>query len=183
VERDCKAIQETLVEVAGDLSRLIEADLRHLEACSSCCAEAEAERGLDVILSTAVPPADPAVEARVLASLRPVRLRRRLVAFLPVAASCALATLGVAMVGGVPGGSLIARLSALSSQTWLSLVGAANDWVVALAATSSAARLTVPATVPASAAVLGLIGMALVVAAARRWRPITPWQRTNSKTS
>jgi len=177
VERDCKAIKETLSEVAGDLSRLVEADLRHLEACPSCRAEAEAERGLYRILSSAVPPAHPAVVAAVLASLRPARVRRRLVAFVPVAASFVLAIFGVAMIGGVPGGSLIARLPVLSSQAWLSLVGAANDWVVALAATSSAARLTMPATLPTSAAVLGLIGMALVVAATRRWRPITPWRR------
>jgi hypothetical protein len=177
VERDCRAIRETLVEVAGDLSRLDEAELLHLEACPSCRAEAEAERGLDRILSSAVAPADPDVVAHVLASLRPARVRRRLVAFVPVAASMVLALLGVAMVGGVPGGSLIARLPSLSSEAWLSLVGAAGDWVVALAASSSAVRLMVPATVPTSAAVLGLIGMALVVVATRRWRPISPWRR------
>ena len=177
MERDCRAIQETLVEVAGDLSRLVEADLRHIETCFQCRAEAEAERGLDRILATAVPPADPALVARVLASLGPVRLRRRLVALVPVAASLALALLGVVMIGGVPGASLLARLPVLSSQGWLSLVGAVGDWVVALAATSSAAQLALPATVPVSAAVLGLIGMALVVAATRRWRPITPWRR------
>jgi hypothetical protein len=177
VERDCRATRESLVEVAGDISRLVEADRRHLEACSSCRAEAEAEIGLDRVLSIAVPPPDPAVVSGVLASLRPARLRRRIVAFVPVAASFVLAALGVAMLGGLPGASLIARLPALSSQAWLSLVGAVNDWVVALAATSSAARLTVPASVPTSAAVLGLIGMALVVAATRRWRPITPWRQ------
>jgi hypothetical protein len=169
-------IQEVLVEAAGDTSRLSEAQLRHLDSCASCRALAEAEHRLGEILSVAVPPADPTIEEWVMRSLEPLRVRRRLVALLPVAASLLIALTGVAVIGGLPGGSLLALLPLWSSQGWLALVGAANDWVVALAATARAAQLTLPPLVQAAAAVATVIGSASVVIATRRWRTLSPWR-------
>jgi hypothetical protein len=177
VETGCHVIQEALVEAAGDTARLSDAQLRHLESCASCRALAETERRLDELLATVVPPADPTLEHSVMLGLRPIRLRRRLVALLPVAASLLVMLTGVALIGGLPGGSLLSLLPVWSSQGWLALIGAANDWVVALAATARAAQLTLPPLVPAAAVVATVIGSAAVVVATRRWRTLTPWRR------
>ena len=55
---------------------------------------AAAERALGLVFRDAVPPANDAVVSNVMAALRPVRTRRRIVAFLPVAASVTVALLG-----------------------------------------------------------------------------------------
>jgi predicted anti-sigma-YlaC factor YlaD len=176
VDTGCELIQEALVEMAGDSSHLSEAELRHLEGCHSCRALAEAESRLGELLETAVPPADPSVEEYVMRSLRPLRLRRRLAALLPVAASLLMALVGVAVLGGVPGGSLLAMLPVWSSQGWITILGAANDWVVALVAASTAAQLTLPPLVQGVALLLAVIASASLLAAARRWRRLSPWR-------
>ena len=102
VASDCQAIQEILTEHGGGLDRLDEVQSRHLEVCPECREVAAAERALGLLFARAIPPADPGVEEYVLAALRPARIRRRIVAFLPVAASLLVALLGAVMVGGVP---------------------------------------------------------------------------------
>jgi predicted anti-sigma-YlaC factor YlaD len=173
----CEPIQQALVELEGDLSRLPEAQRLHLESCPACRAAGIAERRLGEILAAAVPPADPDVEHTVLEALRPLRVRRRLLALLPVAGSLLVALAGVTAVGGVPGGSMIARLPLWSSQGWLALLGAANDWLLALAATASAARLAVPPLLQTGSLIVALVGSASVVIATRRWRTLSPWRR------
>jgi len=177
VQADCRTIQERLVEVNGDTGSLGAAELRHLEGCAGCRAVAAAECGLDRLFERAAPPADPAVVERVMAAVAPLRKRRLLAALLPVAASALLALLGVAMVGGVPGGSLLAQLPVVSSQAWLQLASAASDWGVAMTAAAGAARLALPPAVVIAAVVAALVGLGLIVAATRRWQPVAPWHR------
>ncbi len=174
MDRGCQLLQEVLTEVEGETSRLSGAELRHLDSCASCRAVADAERRLVELLSTAVPPADGTVEEAV---MRAVRARdRRLVSLFPVAASLVLALVGVVAVGGVPGGSLLSHLPFWSSKGWLTVAGAASDWAVALAATSRAAQTTIPTLVHVAALAATAIGALSIVAAARRWRTLSPWR-------
>jgi predicted anti-sigma-YlaC factor YlaD len=174
VDRGCQLMQEVMIEVEGETSRLSGAELRHLDSCASCRALADAERRLVELLSTAVPPADRTVEEAV---MRAVRARdRRLVSLIPVAASLVLALVGVAAVGGVPGGSLLATVPFWSSKGWLAVAGAAGDWVVALAATSRAAQASLPTLVQVASVVATAIGALSIVAATRRWRTLSPWR-------
>ena len=109
--------------------------------------------------------------------MRAVRARdRRLVSLIPVAASLLTALVGLAAVGGVPGGSLLAAVPFWSSKGWLTVAGAASDWVVALAATSQAAQATIPTLVHVVSAVATAIGALSIVAATRRWRTLSPWR-------
>jgi predicted anti-sigma-YlaC factor YlaD len=176
VQADCRNIQERLVEAAGDTAGLGEIELRHLASCTSCRAVAEAERGLGRLLDQAVPPANPMVAEQVMAA-QPLRVRRRVASWLPVAASLLLALLGVAMLGGVPGGSLLAQLPVVSSQAWLTLADAASDWGVAMSAAAGAVRLALPPAALIAAVVAALAGLGLVIAATRRWQPVARCRR------
>ncbi len=177
MESECRAIQETLAEIAGDLDLLDGPLYRHVESCPSCQAASVAERGLEQILSSAVPPEDPAVFNSVMASIRPMRLRRRVASAIPVAASLVLAFIGVAMIGGVPGSSLLLQLPTVSSQAWLAIADAAADWGVAVTAAAGAARVTLSPVLQLVSLLVGLGGLAAVIAAARRWQPVASWQR------
>jgi len=173
----CRETQERLVEAAGDTSGLGPAEIGHLEMCATCRAVAEAEAGLGRLLARAVPPEDPEVVRQVIASLQPARIRRRVAALLPVAASLVLALLGAVTVGGVPGVSLLAQLPLVSSHSWLALADAAGDWAVAMTAVSSAARIALSSAALAGVSLVAALGLALVVVAARRWQPVASWHR------
>jgi hypothetical protein len=103
--------------------------------------------------------------------------RRRALAFLPVAASLLVAFLGGAMVGGVPGGSLLALLPVWSGRGWLSLANAVNDWLLAMTAAARTVAAVLPPTVQVGAVVVSLVGIGLVVSSAWRWREISAWRR------
>lgn len=177
MELVCRAIQERLVETSGDPVRLEADDRRHVEACPACRAVAEEERALGRLLEQAVPPEDPAVVHRVMAVLRPARVRRRATALVPVAASLLLALFGAAVLGGVPGASLLSQLPLVSSHSWLALANAAVDWTVGVAAASDAARLALPTSLVVGAVIVAFAGLGLVVLAARRWHPLASWRR------
>jgi len=175
VATDCKATEEMLTEVGGEIERLDETARRHLENCAGCRETAAAEFALGRVFADALPPADPAIERVVTARLRPVQARRRVVAFLPVAASFLVAVLGATLVGGVPGGGAAAFLPRLSARSWMALVSAVSDWSVAVAA---AARATAATLGPATLTVAGLLsflGLMAVVVTAVRWRRAEPW--------
>ena len=174
--KDCQAIQEFLTEVSGEVNRLDEAGRSHLEVCPGCREVAAAELALGRIFVDAVPPADPSVEQGVRAALRPVRIRRRIVALLPVAASVLVAMLGAVMVGGVPGGGLFALLPLWSVQGWMALAAGASDWSAAVATGARAAGAIVDPSVLAGAALVSLLSLGVVVVAALRWRRISPWR-------
>jgi hypothetical protein len=176
VDTGCELIQEALVELNGDSTRLCEAHRRHLDSCASCRQLAEQERSLGQLLATAVPPADPTVEEWVMRSIRQTRARDRWAAVLPVAASLLLTMAGVVGVGGVPGSGLVTRLPAVFSQGWNGLVGVFGDWMVALGAAASAAQLALPTPVQAVSLAIAVIGSVSVFVAGRRWRRLSPWR-------
>jgi hypothetical protein len=94
-----------------------------------------------------------------------------------VAASLVLALLGVAMVGGVPGSSLMAQLPLVSSHSWLALADAAGDWGVAATTVSAAARSLLSPAALLAVSLVAVVGLATVVSAARRWQPVASWHR------
>ena len=176
VATDCQAIQETLTEHGGRLDRLEQADGQHLEVCPDCQEVAAAERALGLLFSRAVPPADAAVEEGVLAALRPVRVRRRMVAFVPVAASLLVALVGAVMLGGIPGSGIVGLLPELSAQGWMAFATSVSDWGTAVAAGARAAAATLdPAFLVGAGlvSIFGLVGMAVTVL---RWRRISLWR-------
>jgi hypothetical protein len=176
VASECQTIQEALAEYRGEVVRLGAAERRHVESCADCSEVAAAERALGFVFRDAVPEADPSVVAAVMSKLRPARNRRKIVAFVPVAASLLLAVVGAVLVGGVPGSGVVSRLPGWSAQGWSALVAGASDWYAATSTGISAATAALNPIVLASAGVIGLLGLAALVATALRWRKISPWR-------
>jgi hypothetical protein len=177
VATSCEAIQELLAEVSGDVGRLCEAESRHLDVCPRCCEAAAAERALGRILALVHPPEDPEMASRVLTAVRPLRFKRRVVELLPVAASLLLAFLGVMMVGGLPGGSLLALLPMWSSQGWISLAATLSDWGTVLTTTGRVTSALLSPAAIGTALVVCIAGVVAVATTARRWRWISPWRK------
>ncbi len=176
VATNCQATQEMLTELGGEIGRLDQVAQRHLEVCPGCGEVAAAELALGRIFCEAIPPADPAIEKSVLARLGPTRIRRRFVAFLPVAASLLVALFGAALVGGVPGGGIVAFLPGWSAQGWMALVTSASDWSVAVAAGARATAATLDPAMLAGAGLLSLLSLVAVAVTALRWRRVSPWR-------
>jgi hypothetical protein len=176
VASECQAVQETLSEHGGAVERLDGVAREHLEACPHCREVAAAEHALGLIFSRAVPPADLEIERAVMLSLAPVRLRRRVVAFVPVAASLLFALVGALLVGGVPGSGALNLLPGWSAQGWVALAGSVSEWYAVVTTGARAAAATIDPRLFAGAAVLGLLGLAGVVATAVRWRKASPWR-------
>jgi hypothetical protein len=170
-------IQESLVEVAGEVAQLGDSERAHLAQCTVCAQVAAAERGLQWIFEQAVPAADAEVEAKILKALAQARRRRRVLALLPVAASLVAVLLGAALVGGFPGGSLLALLPLWSSHGWMTLVGVAHDWQVVATASARSIPAVITPAVLAVAMVLAACGVAGVVLTVRRWRGCLSWRR------
>ncbi len=176
----CQATQENLIEVAGDIGRLAEAERGHVGTCGGCAEVAAGERALDGILTSAVPPADTELQGRIINLLpRQLRQRRRFRALLPVAASFALMLLGVYGLGGVPGGSMLASVPAWSAQCWLSLASLLSDSGVAFVAVSRVVATSLPPALRLAAVGLLILGLAGTVAAAARWRKVLAWQHND----
>ncbi len=172
----CEAIQEHLAEVLGETERLSEEERRHLELCPQCCEVAAAEGALGLIFAKVLPPADPTMENRVRAAMRTSRRRRRALALLPVAASLFVALLGAVMLGGLPGGSLLALLPVWSSQGWVSLAASVGDWNTVVTTAVGAATALLSPGVVVIATVVSLLGFGVVAVATRRWRQVSPWR-------
>ena len=176
VATDCQEIQETLTEHGGALDRLDEAQSCHLEACPDCREAAAAERALGLLFASAIPPADMLVEEKVMAALRPARIRRRMVAFMPVAASLLVALLGAVMVGGVPGSGILGLLPEWSAQGWMAFATSVSDWGTAVATGARAAATTLDPAFLAGVGLVGFFGLVGVAVTALRWRRISPWR-------
>ena len=172
----CEVIQEQLAEYLGETQRLSEEERRHLERCPQCCEVAAAEAALGLIFARVLPPADPNMEDRVRAAMRFSRRRRRVLALLPVAASLFVALLGAVMLGGLPGGSLLALLPAWSSQGWVSLAASIGDWNTVLTTAAGAATALLSREVLVIAIVVSLLGFGVVAITTRRWRQVSPWR-------
>jgi hypothetical protein len=179
VASECQAIQEALSEHRGEMTRLGVAERQHVDSCPGCSEVAAAELALGVIFREAVAPADPSVADGVMAALRPARIRRRVVAFVPVAASMLIAVVGALLVGGVPGSGVLSQFPGWSTQGWSAALGGVSDWYGATSTWVAAATAAMDPAVLASAGVIGLLGLAGVVATARRWRKISPWRRSD----
>jgi len=175
VTTSCEAIQESLAEHLGETGRLSEEERRHLELCPQCCEVAAGENALGLILARVLPPADPTMEDKVRAAMHSARRRRRVLALLPVAASLLVALLGAVLLGGLPGGSLLALLPVWSSQGWVSLAASAGDWNTVLTTVAGAATALLSPGVLVTAIVVSLLGFGAVAFAARRWRQVSPW--------
>jgi hypothetical protein len=176
VSTDCQTIQEVLTERGGVVDHLDPAQREHVSACPQCGEVAAAELALAHLFSKAVPPADLTVEESVRSALRPVRIRRRVVAFLPVAASLFIALLGAIMVGGLPGAGTAALLPLWTAQGWVALATGASDWGAALATGVRAVGTAVDPAILAGAGLVSLLGLAVVGIAALRWRRVPPWR-------
>ncbi len=176
VATSCEAIQELLAEVLGETRRLSDEERRHLERCPQCCEVAAAENALGLIFARVFPPADPNMEERVCTALRVSRRRRRVLALLPVAASLFVALLGAVMLGGLPGGSLLALLPVWSSQGWVSLAASVGDWNTVLTTAAGAASALVSPGVLLIAFVVSLLGFGVVAVTTRRLRQVSPWR-------
>jgi hypothetical protein len=174
----CEAVQELLAEYRGETNRLSDEERRHLEHCPQCCEIAAAENALGLIFAKVVPPGDPAIEERVRGAMRAARRRRRILALLPVAASLLVALLGAVMLGGLPGGSLLALLPVWSSQGWMSVAATAGDWNTVLQTAAGSATAILGPAVLAAAIVISLLGFGVVAVATRRWRQVSPWRNT-----
>jgi hypothetical protein len=175
VATNCEAIQERLAEILGEIERLSDEERRHVELCPQCCEVAAGENALGLIFAGVLPPADPAMEGRIRAAIDRSRRRRRWLALLPVAASLFFALLGVVMLGGLPGGSLLALLPVWSSQGWVSLAASVGDWNTVLTTAAGATTALLSPGVLAAAIVVSLLGFGVVAFAARRWRQVSPW--------
>jgi hypothetical protein len=176
VATDCQHIQETLTEHGGGLDRLDETQSRHLEVCPDCREAAAAERALGLLFARAIPPADPVLQEHVMVALRPARIRRRMVAFLPVAASMLVALLGAVLVGGVPGSGVLGLLPEWSAQGWMAFATSVSDWGTAVATGARAAATTLDPAFLAGVGLVGFLGLVGVAVTALRWRRISPWR-------
>jgi predicted anti-sigma-YlaC factor YlaD len=177
VDRDCGAIQELLVEVAGDVARLDETSARHLRGCQECRQVAKAEASLHRLVEGALPPADLALVARIVAASEASRRRRRLLAFAPVAVSVGLGAAGALLVGGVPGLSLVGALPGWSSQGWVSLLTTSGDWATVVSAVARNAPAVVSTTAVLGAGLVAFGGGVAALASARRGGAVASWTR------
>ena len=175
---ECLTIQEALSEHRGEVARLSAAERQHVESCPGCSEVAAAEMALGLIFRDAVAPADRSVVDGVMAVLRPVRIRRRVVAFVPVAASMVIAVVGALLVGGVPGSGVLSLFPTWSTQGWSAMLGGLSDWYGATSSGVAAAAAAMNPALLAVAGVIGLVGLAAVVGTARRWRKISPWRKS-----
>jgi hypothetical protein len=176
VATDCQAIQMVLTEDGGGIDRLDGAGRQHLEVCPDCCELAATERALGLVFAAAVPPADPTIARGVLAALKPMRVRRRVIAFLPVAASLLVALLGAVMVGGVPGSGILRLSPGWSAQGWMAFATSLSDWGAAAATGARAAAAALDPAFLAGAGVVSFLGLVGVAVTALRWRRIAPWR-------
>jgi len=173
----CDEVQALLAELQGRVTELSDGAARHLGGCEACRAAARDEASLHSLLAESLPAEDPGMVASVMAAVGRRHRRRRVLSLVPVAVSGMITAVGVALLGGVPGGSLVALLPIWSRQGWLAVAGMADDWMVAAGATLRTVPAVVPNAVPVVAALLGIATLVGAVGLTRRWRSITPWRR------
>jgi hypothetical protein len=115
-------------------------------------------------------------EKRIRAALRPLRIRRRIVAFLPVAASLVVALVGAVMVGGVPASGVLNLLPEFSARGWMAFATSVSDWGTAVATGARAAATTLDPAFLAGAGLVSIFGLVGVAVTALRWRRISLWR-------
>lgn len=175
MNRDCNNIQATMVEVAGKPELLDDKDQQHLEHCEDCRRRVAHEVALARILSSARPPADPQLQARIATALAGVTARRRWLAAAPAAASLVLVMLGLGFLGGVPGGSFVSGLAGRAGGSWLLLVDSAVESLGGLATLARVVAELMPLSMGLASALVSVIGVAAVLGLTRRWRRLPAW--------
>jgi len=173
---ECQTIQEILTEHGGELDRLERAASEHLEVCPDCREVAAAERALRLLFARAVPPADRIVEERIRAALPPLRIRRRVVAFLPVAASLMIALSGAVLLGGVPASGVLGLLPEFSARGWMAFATSVSDWGTAVATGARAAATVLDPAFLAGAGLVSIFGLVGLAVTALRWRRVSLWR-------
>jgi predicted anti-sigma-YlaC factor YlaD len=173
----CDEIQVLLAEYRGHPAELSDDEARHVERCAACRAVAKDEARLSTLLAEARPAEVPEMVPQVMAAVASLRRRQRLIALLPVGLSAAITATGVALVGGVPGGSLVTLVPAWSRHGWMALAAMADSWVVAAGAILRTVPDAVPVMVPIVAGLLGVATLAGAIGLTARWRSVTPWRR------
>lgn len=175
---ECQAIQETLVEHAGELHQLGPEQQQHLSSCTECREVADAEGELQQLFVQAAPPHDPELVQEVMKALPKPGKWRQLIALLPVAASLLVVTSGALLIGGVPGSSLLPLLPMWSTQGWLSLAQGLFDWSAVLLVLSNVLHIQI--IFPVTAALVAMSGASAtgLILAAQRQRKMR-WQETS----
>ena len=111
----------------------------HLQTCEGCRAHAAI---LAVLGHLEPPQADPNAVRRIMAALPPVGWqRRRLAAWLPLAAGLALVAAGLALLGGVPAPTAVAGLPAALGGVLGWIASSALDALAAARGGADAARV------------------------------------------
>ncbi len=172
----CREIREYLAEWAGSANPLDESIEAHLQACEECRSTRIAEERLNTVFEAAVAPEDRDLQRRVMDNIRGLENRRRFLAVFPVAASVMMVLVGVALLGGVPGGAAArTSVSSLIAGGWVSLVSSISSALTAWrGAAVGVSRFVAAPQVLASitVAVILMIGIAMVI---RRWRRPGRW--------
>ena len=139
MNESCGAVRQSLETGAG-----ADREVRtHLEACASCRAHAAL---LDVLGRLAPGEASEETVRRIVAALPPAPWqRRRLAAFLPLAAGLALAVLGLVLSGGIPAPGVMSSLPAAAGGVLGWIVSSALDALAAARGGTDAVRMTVTA--------------------------------------
>ena len=166
----CESCQEALVQFAGRGDELAADVAGHLAGCAACQAVAVQELGLADLLERALPAADPDLVTTVVNRLPRRSVRWQALRLLPVAASLFIALLGAVLLGGVPGGSLLAALPSASAHSVMTLSRALGDWAVATGAIVSTVGAGLSQAVVCGALVVAGVGLVLVAGMVRRWR-------------
>lgn len=175
MDYQCDTVRQNLVEKAGDPEELGSAGKSHLKSCKDCQAFASSEERLVEILTAAAPPSDLALQRRVILAVQVLEARRRRMALLPVAASFIVGLVGVSVLGGIPGASLVAALPAWAGSGWVALMGTILDTVSALRAVASGLAGVISAPVIIGAAVVVMAGAGTMVLVSKRWRRRAVW--------
>lgn len=171
----CETVRHILVEGPGGLDRFDPAVAGHLESCEACRQFAVAEERLANVLETASPPADPALQQRVIHAVQVLTGRRRHLALVPVAASVVLVLAGVTVLGGVPGASMAAALPGWTAGGWLALAGTVMDFVGALRAAAVGLGALISWPVVLGAVMVSMAGIGALVSISKRWRRRAVW--------
>jgi hypothetical protein len=137
VNASCRAVRERL-EAGEAADREVRA---HLEGCASCRAHAVL---LGVLGGLAPGEADEGTVHRIVLALPPAPWqRRRLAAWLPLAAGLALAAVGLVLSGGIPAPGVMSSLPGAAAGILGWIVSSALDAVAAARGGTSAAQAVV----------------------------------------
>jgi hypothetical protein len=139
VNQSCAAVRQSL-ETGATEDRQVRA---HLDGCASCRAHAAL---LEVLGRLAPGEASEVTVSRIVAALPPAPWqRRRLAAWLPLAAGFALAVLGLVLSGGIPAPAVISSLPAAAGGVLGWIVASAIDALAAARGGTDAARMVATA--------------------------------------